>query len=89
MFGKNYHGVFWNQNITSFLFYRTTSPKYGKRKTVCCNVLILIHFKMNKGTLDVRFYRTDNGTEPVRDWLRALAPIDRKKIGEDIKTVQY
>ncbi len=44
---------------------------------------------MNKATLEVRFYRTDNGTEPVRDWLRTLPAIDRKKIGEEIKTVQY
>jgi phage-related protein len=44
---------------------------------------------MNKATLEVRFYRTDNGTEPVRDWLRGLPAIDRKRIGEDIKTVQY
>ncbi len=44
---------------------------------------------MNKATLEVRFYRTDNGTEPVRDWLRVLPAIDRKRIGEEIKTVQY
>lgn len=44
---------------------------------------------MNKAALEVRFYRTDSGTEPVRDWLRALPAIDRKRIGEDIKTVQY
>lgn len=49
----------------------------------------MIHSKMNKATLEVRFYRTDNGTEPVRDWLRGLPAIDRKRIGEDIKTVQY
>ena len=39
--------------------------------------------------LDVRFFRTDAGTEPVRDWLRALSATDRKLIGEDIKTVQF
>jgi phage-related protein len=44
---------------------------------------------MNKATLEVRFYRNDNGTEPVRDWLRGLPAIDRKRIGEEIKTVQY
>ena len=39
-------------------------------------------------TLDVRFFANDLGTEPVRDWLKSLPPIDRKTIGEDIKTVQ-
>lgn len=39
--------------------------------------------------LEVRFFRTDSGTEPVRDWLRELSANDRKTIGEDIKTVQF
>ena len=42
-----------------------------------------------KPVLDVRFFRTDAGTEPVREWLRDMAAIDRKTIGEDIKTVQF
>ena len=44
---------------------------------------------MNKPTLDVRFFKTDGGTEPVRDWLLELSATDRKTIGEDIKTVQF
>jgi len=39
-------------------------------------------------TLDVKFFANDLGTEPVRDWLRRLPSIDRKTIGEVIKTVQ-
>ncbi|MDP2829767.1 MAG: hypothetical protein Q8O37_14320 [Sulfuricellaceae bacterium] len=39
--------------------------------------------------LDVRFFRTETGSEPVRDWLRALSATNRKIIGEDIKTVQF
>ena len=39
--------------------------------------------------LDVRFFATESGGEPVRDWLRELSPVDRKAIGEDIKTVQF
>lgn len=39
--------------------------------------------------LQVRFFRTAPGNEPVRDWLKALGPLDRKVIGEDIKTVQF
>lgn len=42
-----------------------------------------------KPVLDVRFFRTDAGTEPVREWLKDLPAIDRKSIGEDIKTVQF
>ena len=40
-------------------------------------------------TLSVRFFRTDVGNEPVREWLKTLPLQDRKNIGEDIKTVQY
>lgn len=39
--------------------------------------------------LDVRFFKTGAGTEPVREWLRTLSASDRKVIGEDIKTVQF
>lgn len=37
----------------------------------------------------VIFFRTETGREPVRDWLKALPyRDDRKRIGEDIKTVE-
>lgn len=39
--------------------------------------------------LIARFFRTDAGNEPVREWLKALPPEERKTIGEDILTVQY
>jgi phage-related protein len=39
--------------------------------------------------LPARFYRTSGGREPVRDWLRALPLTDRKRIGEDIKDVEF
>ncbi|MEH6823879.1 MAG: type II toxin-antitoxin system RelE/ParE family toxin [Motiliproteus sp.] len=35
------------------------------------------------------FFKTDSGTEPVRDWLLSLDKDDRKKIGEDIKLVEF
>jgi phage-related protein len=39
--------------------------------------------------LEVFFFRSDHGSEPVRDWLKSL-PFDEKRIiGEDIKTVQF
>lgn len=44
---------------------------------------------MSRTTLNVRFYATDAGTEPVRDWLKSLSIDDRKYIGHDIKTIQY
>ncbi len=39
--------------------------------------------------LEVVFYKTANGVEPVRDWLKDLPKQSKKSIGEDIKTVQY
>lgn len=35
------------------------------------------------------FYKSANGSEPVRVWLKSLGPEDRKIIGEDIKTLEY
>ncbi len=39
--------------------------------------------------LNVHFYKTDSGSEPVREWLKSLDSKSRKIIGEDIKTVQF
>lgn len=39
--------------------------------------------------LNVHFYATDLGAEPVREWLKQLPAIERRTIGEDIKTVQF
>ena len=39
--------------------------------------------------LDIRFYANEFGAEPVREWLKLLPAIDRKVIGEDMKTVQF
>ncbi len=44
---------------------------------------------MNGIRLQVRFFRTTSGREPVREWLRDLEKADCRSIGEDIKTVQY
>jgi phage-related protein len=35
------------------------------------------------------FFRTEGGGEPLREWLKELPPEDRKRIGEDIKTVEF
>jgi phage-related protein len=37
----------------------------------------------------VRFFRTATGREPVKDWLSGLAAQDRRKIGTDIKDVEF
>lgn len=39
--------------------------------------------------ITVEFFATESGAEPVRDWLLAMASEDRKKIGEDIRTVEF
>jgi phage-related protein len=38
--------------------------------------------------LNVRFFRTEAGNEPVREWLTDLPREARRLIGTDIKTVQ-
>lgn len=37
----------------------------------------------------VVFFATESGREPVRDWLKALHKEERKRIGEDIKLIQF
>ena len=39
--------------------------------------------------LEVYFYQTSSGNEPVREWLKDLPKEDKGTIGFDIKTVQY
>ena len=38
--------------------------------------------------LNVRFFRTEAGNEPVREWLTDLPREHRRLVGTDIKTVQ-
>jgi phage-related protein len=39
--------------------------------------------------LEIYFFKTSSGSEPVREWLKNLDIVDKKIIGEDLKTVQY
>jgi phage-related protein len=39
--------------------------------------------------LPARFYRSDAGREPVREWLKGLPSADRRILGEDIKDVEF
>jgi len=44
---------------------------------------------MNEPILTVRFFKSETGNEPVREWLLELPSDDRYVIGADIKTVQF
>ena len=44
---------------------------------------------MKSPVLEVRFFKTEADSEPVRDWLKSLLAPEKKAIGEDIKTVQF
>ena len=44
--------------------------------------------KPPKKIIDVQFYMTDQGSIPVKEWLKKLARADRKNIGDDIRTVE-
>ena len=38
--------------------------------------------------LIVAFYRAQNGTEPVREWLKAMPDADRQTLGRDLQLVE-
>jgi antitoxin HicB len=39
--------------------------------------------------LPARFYRSESGREPVREWLKGLEADERKVLGEDIQEVEF
>lgn len=39
--------------------------------------------------IELVFFRTDTGNEPVRDWLVGLSPANRRAIGLDLQRLQY
>ena len=39
--------------------------------------------------LRIRFFRTAEGREPVREWLKDLPANERKAIGDDLRTMQF
>jgi phage-related protein len=39
--------------------------------------------------LRIRFFRTSEGREPVREWLKDLPADERKTIGDDVRTMQF
>jgi len=44
---------------------------------------------MSQLILNVHFFITGSGNEPVRDWIKSLTANEKQTIGEDIKTVQF
>ena len=60
----------------------------GKRSLTGCAFFGTVMTDLEK-RFPIRFYRTASGREPVRDWLKELAPEDRRTLGEDLKTVEY
>jgi len=45
--------------------------------------------KASPPEVPVRFYRSETGKEPVREWLRGLSSEDRRAIGLDLMRVQF
>lgn len=43
----------------------------------------------NDKRLPARFFESETGRVPVRDWLLSLSPEDRKIIGDDIRTAEF
>ncbi len=43
---------------------------------------------VTKRPLDIVFFKTEMGNEPVREWLKNLSKEERQLIGEDIKAAQ-
>lgn len=53
-----------------------------------CIIIDTLH-GMHNLVLPIYFFSSETGNEPVREWLKSLTALDRKIIGEDLKTVQF
>jgi len=47
------------------------------------------HIVSDLKRLPARFFESENGTMPVRDWLLSLSEADRKAIGDDVRTAEF
>ena len=61
-------------------------------KRITCNALAEAPKKVHMNARETKrlpasFFRRENGSEPVRDWLPGLSAEDRKTIGVAVKTV--
>ena len=61
----------------------STAPTHARTKNGTLSIM------QAEPIIDVAFFRTESGTEPVRDWLKTLSTADKRAIGGDLKTVQY
>jgi phage-related protein len=62
----------------------------GKGPTLTARAARQSEMREKEGkTVPAIFYRTEAGGEPVREWLKRLPQTDRRRIGEDIKTVEF
>lgn len=60
----------------------------GQHKKYCTKNGTLIQESTNQEVYQVVFYRSASGQEPVRKWLKQLDPVNRKRIGENLYTLQ-
>jgi phage-related protein len=44
---------------------------------------------IRRKVVKVSFYRSTNGREPVKEWLRRLGAEDMKLVGEELKQVEF
>lgn len=45
--------------------------------------------RVSRAKLGCRFFRSEQGNEPVRDWLKSLPVEAKREIGSDIERVQW
>ena len=60
----------------------------GQNSKICTKNGTLKQRPHDREIYQVVFYRTESGREPVRQWLKKLDPINRKKVAEDLYTLQ-
>ena len=60
----------------------------GQHRKHCTKNGTLKQERNNHEVYQVVFYRSASGREPVRQWLKQLNPVNRKRIGEDLYTLQ-
>ncbi|SCA62929.1 hypothetical protein SCG7109_AF_00110 [Chlamydiales bacterium SCGC AG-110-M15] len=54
-----------------------------------CMTIESIKERPPRKIIRVCFYKSLNGSEPVKNWLRSLTVEQKRIIGNDIKTVEY
>ena len=60
----------------------------GQHRKQCTKNGTLKQVRKNHKVFQVVFYRSVSGREPVRQWLKQLGSVNRRRIGEDLYTLQ-